>query len=68
MDCFGECGDSPAVAEQRDYYAYYLKKNVVVGAQRAAHTLLVPGGSRAQGAGHVSAPRNVTGLSGSGPA
>ena len=36
-----------AVAEQRDYYAFYLKKNVVVGAQSATYTLLVPGGSHA---------------------
>ncbi|GAA4047337.1 hypothetical protein GCM10022409_36980 [Hymenobacter glaciei] len=37
----------PAVAEQRDYYAYYLKKNVVAGAQSATYTLLVPGGAHA---------------------
>ncbi|MDB5267544.1 MAG: hypothetical protein JWP58_584 [Hymenobacter sp.] len=37
----------PAVAEQRDYYAYYLKKNVVVGHKSATYTLLVPGGSHA---------------------
>ena len=36
-----------AVAEQRDYYAYYLKKNEVVGAQSATYTLLVPSGSHA---------------------
>ncbi|GAB3845515.1 hypothetical protein GCM10028822_04060 [Hymenobacter terrigena] len=35
---------NPAVAEQRDYYAYYLKKNVV-GGQSATYTLLVPAGS-----------------------
>ena len=37
----------PNVAEQRDYYAYYLKKNVVAGAQSATYTLLVPGGNHA---------------------
>lgn len=37
----------PAVAEQRDYYAFYLKKNVVVGTQSAIYMLLVPGGSHA---------------------
>ncbi|MBF9222362.1 hypothetical protein [Hymenobacter ruricola] len=37
----------PAVAEQRDYYAYYLRKNVVVGSQGATYSLLVPGGSHA---------------------
>ncbi|MDO7845917.1 hypothetical protein Q5H92_06085 [Hymenobacter sp. M29] len=37
----------PAVAEQRDYYAYYLKKNEVASAQGATYTLLVPGGSHA---------------------
>ncbi|GAB3867431.1 hypothetical protein GCM10028824_09810 [Hymenobacter segetis] len=35
----------PAVAEQRDYFAYYLKKNVVVGNKSATYMLLVPGGS-----------------------
>ena len=37
----------PAVAEQRDYYAYYMKRNEVVSAQGATYTLLVPGGSHA---------------------
>ncbi len=37
----------PAVAEQRDYYAYYLKKNEVVGSQSPTYTLLVPAGSHA---------------------
>ena len=37
----------PAVAEQRDYYAYYLKKNEVASAQGATYTLLVPGGAHA---------------------
>lgn len=37
----------PAVAEQRDYYAYYLKKNVVASAQGATYTLLVPAGDHA---------------------
>ena len=37
----------PAVAEQRDYYAFFLKKNVVVGSQSATATLLVPGGTHA---------------------
>jgi hypothetical protein len=37
----------PAVAEQRDYYAYYLKKNEVASAQGATYALLVPGGSHA---------------------
>ena len=37
----------PAVAEQRDYYAYYLKKNAVASVQGATYTLLVPGGSHA---------------------
>ncbi|WP_210519310.1 hypothetical protein [Hymenobacter terricola] len=37
----------PAVAEQRDYYAYYLRKNVVASAQGATYTLLVPAGDHA---------------------
>ncbi|MFD2720056.1 hypothetical protein ACFST9_15130 [Hymenobacter monticola] len=37
----------PAVAEQRDYFAYYLKRNEVASAQGPTYTLLVPGGSHA---------------------
>jgi hypothetical protein len=36
---------TPAQAEQRDYYAYFLKKNEVVGSQSAAVLLLVPSGA-----------------------
>ncbi len=37
----------PAQAEQRDYYAFYLKKNEVASAQGATAHLLVPGGAHA---------------------
>jgi hypothetical protein len=37
----------PAVAEQRDYYAYYLKRNEVASAQGPTYSLLVPGGAHA---------------------
>ena len=37
----------PAQAEQRDYYAFFLKKNAVASAQGATAHLLVPGGAHA---------------------
>lgn len=37
----------PAQAEQRSYYAYFLKKNEVASGQSATAALLVPGGAHA---------------------
>ena len=37
----------PAVAEQRSYYAFFLKKNQVASGQSATAALLVPGGAHA---------------------
>jgi len=37
----------PAQAEQRNYYAYFLKKNEVASGQSATAALLVPGGMHA---------------------
>ena len=37
----------PAVAEQRDYYAFYLKRNEVASTQGPTYSLLVPGGAHA---------------------